>query len=409
MHVAVIAAEDMGDTTSNSVLGRIAAAGSDERKARAMTLHKALRLTVAKAADALMDLPVAMIGAVTEQIKGDGIEDKLDDAQLLMILDGPVGQTGAVMIAPTLVGAMIQQQTIGSVHPDTGGDRAMTRTDAAICAPLVDAMFERTVPILDDPADAALIEGFRFGVKAEDARTLAMRLDADTYTVLRLTLDVARGARQGEMVLILPVVSPKAAPDALDENGEDTGQGTSLTNAVMTLNADLDMVLFQLHLPLNAIQALARGDELPVPAGAFPNVQITTLAGRVVGRGIVGHVEGVRAVKPQRKPTHATQPMRRASDEPMVDMPRVEDIAGPGRRESEERHMIPADDDMDLDMALPQEEVTDTAADAADGPAVEPDAGLPQLDALPDLSDLPDLADLPDLNDLPDLAAQSGS
>ncbi|MBY5934081.1 hypothetical protein KUV51_13815 [Tateyamaria omphalii] len=402
----------MGETEKTSVLGRIAAAGRDVRQARAMTLPKAMRVTLAKVADALMDLPMAVIGAVVDKMPGDAVEGQLKDDALLMLLDGPDGHVGAAAFDPVLVGGLIQQQTMGTVQPDQGAPRAMTRTDAAICAPLIDMLFERIVAVLDEQEDKTLLEGFRFGAKVEDTRTLAMALDAQDYALVRLTVDVARGARQGEILFVLPLPDPFDQTEG-DDDEEDTFEQSSMTDTVMALNADLKMVLCSLHLPLGALQSMSPGDELPVTPGAFPNVQITTSTGRIVGRGIVGHVNGVRAVKPQRKPSHATQPLRRVSDEPLVDMPRVEEIPGPARREGEATKDV-TEDDIEAAMAalrpgdpvLGQDVAPEVDRDIANASGLV--ENLPALADLPHLDDLPDLADLPDLSDLPDLAANGG-
>ncbi|WP_299041082.1 hypothetical protein [uncultured Tateyamaria sp.] len=400
---AVETAEFMGETEKTNVLGRIAAAGREERQARAMTLQKAMRITVAKVADALMDLPMAVIGAVIAHVEGDEIEAQFKDGSLLMLLDGPDGHSGAAVLDQTVVGAVIQQQTIGSVLADTGATRSMTRTDAAICAPLIDALLERVRPILDTPEDAALVDGFRFGARAEDARTLAMAFDAQDYATIRLTLDIARGARQGELLLVLPMPDPSDSGPGDGEGDQDAEKQASMTDTVMALNADLNMVVCQVHLPLKALQRLAPGDELPLAPGTFPNVQITTHTGRVVGRGIVGHVDGVRAVKPQRKPSHASQPMRRVSDEPMVEMPQVQEISGPSRRAADAPDVSEAEVEAAM-AALPP--IDPPGADAPHNAAEATDADtLPALAELPNLDDLPDLTDLPDLSDLPDLAA----
>ncbi len=407
MHVqAVETAEFMSETAKNSILGRMATAGREERQARVMTLAKALRLTLAKVADALMELPIAVIGAVVDKVDGEAVEPQLNDDALLMLLDGPDGRAGAAVFDPIVVGGLIQQQTMGVVLADSGVARVMTRTDAAICAPLIDMLLEKTCPVLEDPEDAALLDGFRFGAKAEDARTLAMALDAQDYTLIRLTVDIARGARQGEITLVLPPSDTRDADLDEVETEDESGDAPTMTDTVMGLNTDLNMIVCSLHLPLNALQALAVGDELPLTPAAFPNVQITTNTGRVVGRGVVGHVDGVRAVKPQRAPSHATQPLRRESDEPLVEMPLVEEISGPARREEDAPNVPTIGVDASLPVLPP--------ADASDGTAVDTgpledakagDANLPALDDLPDLDALPDLSDLPDLSELPDLAA----
>ncbi|MEO0766009.1 MAG: FliM/FliN family flagellar motor switch protein [Pseudomonadota bacterium] len=406
----------MGDTENQTVLARITASARTERKAKAMTLQKALRVAVAKVADALMDMPAAVLSVSIQDISGEEVEATLDDAQLQLILDGPAGCIGAAMFAPVVVGAMIQQQTIGSVSPGPDPERAMTRTDAAICAPLLDMLFERLGPLLDEPDEAALMAGFQFGAKAQDARTLALALDASAYVAIRLTLDIARGARQGEVVLILPTLAARAEQPAETGGAADPdadSRGGDMAKLVMGLNADLHMVLCRINLPLSRLNGMKPGDTLDITPGAFPNVQITTATGRILGRGEVGHVDGVRAVKPLRAPLHAARPLRRASDKPLVDMPEVEVLTASGRRTTVPREVdVSAEELAEAMGALPPlvERRAPAASDAAaDVPfPIEDDvkdtADLPDLNDLPDLEDVPDLSDLPELDDLPDLA-----
>lgn len=414
-------AEDMDDTTAQTVLGRKAAAGREERKARAMTLQKALRLALAKVADSLLDMPMAVIGAVVQPVDGDEIEAIFEEGKLLLLMDGPARAIGAVMIDPIIVGALIQQQTLGTVMADLGDTRAMTRTDAAICAPLIDTLIARAAPILDDENDCALIDKFTFGAKAEDARTLALSLDASDYVSIKLTVDVARGVRQGDITLVLPSLAARS--EARDDGGLDDDEvlappGPDLTKMVMGLNAELEMVVCQVHVPLHKMRALSVGDTVDIVPGTFPSVQITTRMGRVLGRGLVGHVDGVRAVRPTRAPAHANKPMRRVSDQEHVEMPEVEVLTPAGLQSTVPRELDVTEEDVEMAMqqlsakleaaeepptlALPHSETQALPEPMADLPDLD---DLPDLEALPNLEDMPNLEDLPDLEDLPMLSA----
>ncbi len=412
--------EDMGQTKSQSVLGRIATAGREDHQARAMTLQKAVRVTMAKVADALMDLPLSVIGVVMQSVAGDALAEMLAEDALLVLLDGPRMAQGAVIVDPVLVGGLIQQQTIGSVRPDAGQTRAMTRTDAAICAPLLDSLFEKVADLVETDEDTELVTGFRFGAKAEDARALGIALDADDYTILRMTLDMARGTRQGEMMVILPKPDPMAQIIDSDESTDGRATGpANLTNAVMGVNADLKMVLCRLNLTLGEVQAWKPGVVLQMPAGQFPNVQMTTVTGQIIGQGTVGHLEGARAVKPKREPLHATQPLRRETDEDLVDMPDVKGIGGdfnPENTIGSERGQLDASMGGPVDNLPQLDDLPDPSAES-NGVQAIPDIDLPALDDLPDLADMPELGDLsasegelpplpdlPELDDLPDLA-----
>lgn len=396
----------MGETGSQTVLGRIAAAGREDRQARVMTLQKAMRVTLAKVANSLMDMPLAVIGAVVQSLQGDALGGLVNDDGLLLLLDGPTAARGAVVVDQVLVGGLIQQQTIGTVCPDTGVSRRMTRTDAAICAPLLDTVFERIPEIVDNAEDARLVEGFRFGTKVDDSRSLVMMLEAPEYTVLRLTLDLARGTRQGEILLILPIQETQnSTPEEQGDREGGASKSPEMSNVVMDLKADLDMVLCRLNLSLKELQGLKPGDFLDVPAGQFPNVQIVTNAGRVVGQGAVGHVDGMRAVKPKNKQLHATPPLRRATDEELVDMPAVEEIETDRRRAPNANgNEVDARDSSPDGTAMPALRAVEAQTDEAQIARPENADAEPEIE-LPTLEDFPDLADLPDLNDLPDLAA----
>lgn len=407
----------MGESETQTVLARIAASAREQRKAKAMTLQKALRVSMAKVADQLMALPMAVLSSTIHDLPGEGLEDSLSDGTLLLLLDGPKGLLGAAIIDPVVVGALIQQQTIGAVNQTSDPERAMTRTDAAICAPLVDALLARVAPILDDPDERALTEGFKYGAKAQDARSLAMALDASAYVSIRLTLDIARGARQGDMTLILPTLAARADPHAaLDDDADAaTGRAPDLTTLVMGLNAELNMILCRIGLQLKQFNALKVGETLPLTPGAFPNVQITTRTGRVLGRGVVGHVDGVRAVKPLRPPSHASQPLRRASDQPLVDMPEVEVLTATGRRMTVPREPDVSEAEVETALrSLPAVEERRSGADPksrreGEDPGAIPfpvTDDLPEIDDLPDLESLPDLDALPDLAELPDLGVK---
>ena len=128
-----------GADQPQTALHRKAQAGRVEHQTRAMSVPKALRLTLAKVADDLFDMVTAAIGVRMEQRGGDALGDLFDGPVLLMSLDGPPGRCGAAVLDPLLVGGLIQQQTTGKVMPETGDvPRPSTTTDAAICAPFLD-------------------------------------------------------------------------------------------------------------------------------------------------------------------------------------------------------------------------------------------------------------------------------
>jgi flagellar motor switch protein FliM len=224
-------------------------------------------------------------------------------------------------------------------------------------------------------------------------------------------VDIARGVRQGEIKLILPSLRSRESlhpQPATDKTEHEGTRKADLTKQVMGLNADLRMIVCTLSVPLNKLRALKVGDDLALPPGAFPNVQITTTTGRILGRGVVGHVDGVRAVKPSRPPLHAERPLRRESDQPDVDLPEVEVLTSSGRSMTVSRAVDVSDAELEAamqtlsaaDVNMDTTEIPDMSvklenmADANGPEHVTTLAELPELEDLPDLDDLPDLADL---------------
>lgn len=392
----------MGKAPSNSVLARKVAAGTEDHQARAMTLAKATRLTLAKVGDDLLDLPLAVISIVVEERTIDRCDEYLDDDMLLSLLDGPGGTVGLAIFDGSLVGGLIQQQTTGTVTPDRGGARRMTRTDAAMTAPLLDALFERAIPMLEQPSDRALFTGFGFGAMAEDARTARMALEEQDYVAIRMTLDLAKGTRQGDLKLILPRrnATTAAQPDASEEDAPKTDNKVGMADIVMDLPAALQTSMVRFSLPLRDIQALSVGQILTLPPHKFPEVDLLSLDGRALGRATVGQLDGVRAIRPKALagPAKQMRPIFSSDDQDgsgdglkleelaQIDLAQLPEVSGPQADDERPGADLPE---------LPE------LMDLPDGPL--DDSSLPDLSDLPDIDALPDLDDLPDLTQLPDL------
>lgn len=374
---------------AGGILHRKVAQGRAVHQARAVSLPKALRVTVAKVADELFDMAMAVIGARVADHMADDLAEVLDVPGLMLLLEGPARRRAAAVLDPVFVGGLIQQQTMGQVMADLGGSaRKMTATDAAISAPFLDMMLERAAALPEAPEERAALSGFHVRSHVEDARLLQMALDDHEYRVIHLTVDMAGGARQGKLTLVMPL----GATSEL-EAGPGRGQGhagtagrrkaeddapaspprNKMSDTVMALDVNLVVALAQLKLPLNVLSGLRVGDTLDLGVIAFDGAKVLTEQGKIVGRGSVGQVDGMRALKMARKEQALAHPMRRVTDIDQLDLPNVSgDGLGLGREDK-----MPA---------------------AAPAPAL--DLGGPE--ALPDMSDLPDL-DLPDLPNLPDV------
>lgn len=408
----------MGEATSNSILVRKAAAGREDHLAKAMTAQKALRLTVAKVSDELLELPMAAIGLTSDTVLGETLNDVVDGERLLILMDGPMGRTGLAILDSSLTGGLVQQQTMGRVLEDKGEPRKMTRTDAALAGPLIDDLIARSVEIMEKPADAKLMRGYKYGAMAEEKRTALMELEAYEYLIHKITLDLSKGARQGELWLFFPIPDEDEIVFPSDDPAEELPDpdAPDLTKSVLSLKAELNMVLFRLKIPIKNLQGLAPGQVLALPPNSFPAVQITGVDGTVLRHGVLGMLDGQRAVRPDPRVPHA-QPMRRDSDRENLDLPDVEmhgqglDIPGSAPMGSPNLPALPTPGAMpDFPGAdgLPDLPTLDDTgiAEMMDPPGndILPVPEPPDLpEVLPELDDLPDLADLPDLTELANL------
>lgn len=383
-----------------------------------MTAPRALRVSLAKAAEEELELALGVIGLTEKREPSAGIVDQIEDASLMVLLEAP-GRGGAAAVLDTaLVGAMVQQMTMGKVFdvPVNGTPRAPTRTDAALLQPWIDRVFKRAERMPDTPEDAWLLRGLRFGTYIAETRILALALDAPEYVHFAMTLDIAGGIRQGRIDIFLPAMEIGQSPI----NAADADQGpTTLEPVVYNLKASLQAALCRLHMPLSELSALKPGDTLKLPDNVLAESEILTVSGRKIAAAELGQRDGMRAIRMLVDGPSSDHPRRRASDvdtrmEPMLDA----QLGSAASAVTE-----PMEAELDLP-ALPSPEII-TPEDLPDIPDLPdlpdisggdgledlpdlPDLpGVDDIGALPDLPDLPDVGDLPDLPDLPPLPGET--
>ncbi len=405
----------MGEAISATALAAKTAVGRKNHLARAMTVQKALRVSIAKVADETLELPMAALSISDSSVANDELADSLEEGAILVLFDGPYGAPALITADAQFCGGIVQQMTMGKVLPDKGDTRALTRTDAAIIAPLIEDLMHRVAAITEDPEDAKTFQGYRFGAMAEDQRIALMALEAPNYQVHALTLDISKGVRQGKLSIYLPCLDEADLIDLpTEDESEDAEPPVTMTDTVLRVEAELDVVLCKVTLELSEVHALHEGQLIPVPPKTFPHVTITGLTGGAVATGVIGQIDGQRAVQPDMPELFTRAPQRRASDRGDVDQPDIAPLDGQGplpEVDTSPRGGVPLPDDgglPDLDAPLPDLPSMDDMPELADlqrdGEALPELPDLPDLgEELPELSDLPDLTTLPELDGLPDL------
>ena len=255
---------------------------------------KVLRRSLARAAADLCELPLAVIAARQLNCRPEDLSRYLADEKLLVVLDGPNGRIGAATLDAPTVTALIQQQTMGQVMGKAPTERHYTSTDAAMTAGFIDRAFAKAVTMLEGQPDLNLFEGFRFGARIEDVRSLLLGLEADDYRVIELGLDLSCGAMQGAVTLIIP------EPTAEDLGQDGAGEldfGPSLGNGMGSMRVELSADLCRMQVPVSTFSNLQIGDMLPLDQAFLYETDLVSINGQRISGGRLGQINGARAVR----------------------------------------------------------------------------------------------------------------
>lgn len=387
----------MASSESNAVLRKKASAARETYQARAMSPDKALRLSLAKSADELLDLSVVVLSCRYDFLTAEDLAEHLSDEALLILLDGAQRVPGALMLDLASTSALVEQNTMGRVSPLEPEARPTTTTDAALIGPLIDDVFLRIAMMLEGDRSANWMAGYTFGVRLENVRLLTLALETPDFHVFRLQLEYG-STRQGEMLIALPDRSHLPTPEL---DGETAGSGATVGDAVMAAPASIEAVLHRVTMPFAKIRGLGVGDVIEIPRTALEQTRLETPGedGRrtCLGKVRLGQMNGARAVRltmaglaEARAAAEAAQggtggglsldfdadDAMPAMDLPGADLPGSDDLPDPGEA-------LPDLPDLSDLPELSQQDETDGAGD---------------FPAMGDLPDLPDLSDLPELD-----------
>jgi len=284
----------MGETTQLTTLQRKAGAGRGESDAPGMTPAKALRLALSKAAQEELSLALRVQGVAESRVNQPGLLEVLSDDLLLLLLEGPQGGLGVAALDIQALAALIEVQTMGQVLKSPATQRRATATDSAMCEPLLGCALQEFEGHLAGSAAERWAAGFRFGERVENVRLLGLRVEEMDYRLFRISLDMADGAKKGELLLALP-----AEGCVQRKCGADGGQSWAqmLHKTVQVSHAELLGVLHRTQMPLAAVTAFKIGDLVPVPQSAIGEVLLEGGDGRVVGVARLGQQNGYRALR----------------------------------------------------------------------------------------------------------------
>ncbi|PIE16450.1 MAG: hypothetical protein CSA68_02550 [Rhodobacterales bacterium] len=287
-----------------STLQRKAGVGRDPLGGVGMTPLKALRLAMARAAQAQFSLALRATNLTQDRLRQADLLAQIEPDALLVLLDGPPGAHGFVAVDLQTLASVIEVQTMGRVSATPAQERQPTRTDAAMVKPLIDGVVQGLVKYLKGSPDESWATGYEFGGWVENARLLGLRLKDVQYRLFCADLELADGAKRGKLMMGLPAVGLRAVPDA-----EGGGQNWSkeLRETLQASRIELDAVLYRTQMALKQVLALKPGDLVPVPVTTIGDVVIEGVDGRIIGHARLGQQHGYRALRISGLPDGAPQ------------------------------------------------------------------------------------------------------
>ncbi len=309
-----IRTEGMPEVGAVTVLQRKSGAGKPRPEDAVMSPQKALRQALAKTAQDQMQLPLSVIEASEARRSLAELPEAIEDQALMLIVEGPGGALGLILVSPVVLTALIEMQTMGRLGQAEVVPRRPTRTDAAMAAGFIDAVLAGTEEALAELPDITWAGGFRFSSWLEDSRLIGLLFEEAPYRMFRLKLDLgSNGRRQGSLILALPAngrgpgprrrggaagATRAAASSAAEVEAADAVVWQAvLEQAVMATAVQVEAVLHRVKMSIADVLQLRVGSVVPVPMEALENLIVIGQDGRGVAKGRLGQAMGYRAVR----------------------------------------------------------------------------------------------------------------
>lgn len=213
-----------------------------------------------------------------------------------MAINGDRGLCGLAGIDLQTRAAVIEQQTTGNLRPAPADPRPVTATDAAIIAPVISGFLAEAGTLTEGTPLAGWTASYTVGGRVLNTRAAGIVMVDTIYRLVRMTLDLGAGDRQGMILIALPVspeMTVQKAPDAAANWSAD------IAAAVGHASADLHAVLHRMRLSLRQVDAFHVGQLIAMPGINVGSVKLETADGRVVARARLGQTTGLRAVRIQ--------------------------------------------------------------------------------------------------------------
>ncbi len=283
----------MVETVSTSVMRRIVRPARTV-VAEPVTPARALRQALTRAAERAVGLALVVLGIRQVVAPLDDVLAQIEDDLLLSVLMDAAGPCGFLGIDLQTRAAVIEAQTLGRVSPKMAPSRKATTADLAMAEPFVmqflsEIELETRGTVLD-----GWVAGHRPQGRFADPREAGLTLGNGDYRIVRMTLDLGAGDRQGLMVLALPM-PPTATAAAITPAAPDWSD--ALAGNVMAAQTEVRAVLHRMRLPLRLVEGFELGQVLALPGVSVGSVRIEAADARLIGQARLGQMSGMRAVR----------------------------------------------------------------------------------------------------------------
>jgi flagellar motor switch protein FliM len=260
------------------------------------------RLSLARAARDGMGLALDVSRQSISRHSLAELIELLADQSLIVILDEDQGDgLGLLVMAPPVLAGLTEMLTMGRITPAPSPARKPTRTDAAMVSDLIDAALTGLEAVLAGEADHTWAKGYRYASFLDDPRPLSLLLDELPYRVIRAEVQLAGGAKSGEVLLALPDERRAARQQSALPQPQDAARvaafAQDLSAQVDAVECRLDAVLARIKLPLARIMALTAGEVLPLPTAALDRICLEGIDTVALAEGKLGQHRGMRAVR----------------------------------------------------------------------------------------------------------------
>ena len=298
------------------------------------TPAKAAATAIGRAAERLYGLGIASVKVAQGVMTLAELPEVLPDLPLVVMLQGPGDNLGAISLCPQTVASLIEIQALGRVTARPLERRRPTRSDATLCADFINMLLTELAAETDGLDGFQGIAGYRFLTALDDPRPLALMLE--DKPLRSLTFDLRIGdtdLRDGQVLLVLPqarkqpVPKPQSAPAPV-ATPVATVVKPSLGAPMQQASVEVVGVLCRRKVSLAELRALAPGRVLQLPRACLTDARLETADGQILAAGKFGEAEGCHAIRLRdRDAAPVPETAAPASATPMPHPP--EDLAQP--------------------------------------------------------------------------------